>query len=197
MWLRAERLSETAIAFARAGRASDETAIAFARAGSAPTETDIAFAGEKWAFWVRFLVAEVMVVSMVAVWGRALVMAVSCWPASAVAVVSLVSTSPPHSCLCAKKFALLGPARTRARKSSPSARKMAHNRRFMACWASFFAKTPLEGSRRAKFFAEQPRNRACWPSSVAPPLRHACCWAAFVSGRIGKRPAGNATDGWA
>ena len=151
MWLRAERLSETAIAFARAGRASDETAIAFARAGrasdetaiafaragSAPTETDIAFAGEKWAFWVRFLVAEVMVVSMVAVWGRALVMAVSCWPASAVAVVSLVSTSPPHSCLCAKKFALLGPARTRARKSSPSARKMAHNRRFMACWASF------------------------------------------------------------
>ena len=105
MWLRAERLSETAIAFARAGRASDETAIAFARAGSAPTETDIAFAGEKWAFWVRFLVAEVMVVSMVAVWGRALVMAVSCWPASAVAVVSLVSTSPPHSCLSAKKFA--------------------------------------------------------------------------------------------
>ena len=105
MWLRAERLSETAIAFARAGSAPTETDIAFARAGSAPTETDIAFAGEKWAFWVRFLVAEVMVVSMVAVWGRALVMAVSCWPASAVAVVSLVSTSPPHSCLCAKKFA--------------------------------------------------------------------------------------------
>ena len=197
MWLRAERLSETSVAFAGAGRASDETAIAFARTGSAPTETDIAFAGEKWVFLMRISVAEAMVVSMVAVWGRALVMAVSCWPTSAVAEVSLVSTSPRHSCLSAKKFTLLGPARTRGRKSSPSARKMAHNRRFMACRASFFAKTPLEGSRRANFFAEQPRNRACWASSVAPPLRHACCWAAFVSGRIGKRPAGNATDGWA
>ena len=28
-----------------------------------------------------------------------------------------------------------------ARNSSPSARKMAQNRRFVACWASFFAKT--------------------------------------------------------
>jgi len=113
---------ETGVAFARVGRASDETTIAFARAGRAPIETDIAFAGEKWAFWVRFSLAEVMVVSMVAVWGRALVMVVSRWPASAVAEVmavsrwsasvaaevSLVSTSPRHSCLCAKKFALLG-----------------------------------------------------------------------------------------
>ena len=40
------------------------------------------------------------------------------------------------------------------------------------------------------------RNRLCWPSSVAPPLRHTCCWATFVSGRIGKRPAGTPqTDG--
>ena len=86
-----------------------ETNVAFACAGRALTETVIAFAGEKWAFWVRFLVAEVMVVSMVAVWGRALVMVVSRWSASVVAEVSLVSTSPRHSCLCAKKFALLGP----------------------------------------------------------------------------------------
>ena len=85
-----------------------ETGVAFARAGSAPTETDIAFAGEKWAFWVCFSVAEVMVVSMVAVWGRALVMVVSRWSAAAVAEVSLVSTSPRHSSLCAKRFALLG-----------------------------------------------------------------------------------------
>ena len=55
-----------------------------------------------------FSVAEVMVVSMVAVLGRALVMVVSRWPASVAAEVSLVSTSPRHSCLCAKKFALLG-----------------------------------------------------------------------------------------
>ena len=43
-------------------------------------------------FFVRFSVAEVMVVSMVAVWGRALVMVVSRWSAAAVAEVSLVST---------------------------------------------------------------------------------------------------------
>jgi len=35
-----------------------------------------------------------------------LVMVVSCWSASVAAEVSLVSTSPRHSCLCAKKFAL-------------------------------------------------------------------------------------------
>ena len=89
----AARLSETAVAFAGAGRAS--------------TETGIAFAGVKWVFLVRFSVAEVMVVSMVAVWGRALVMAVSRWSAAVVAEESLVSTSSRHSCLCAKKFALL------------------------------------------------------------------------------------------
>ena len=38
----------------------------------------------------------------------ALVMLVSRWSASVVAEVSLVSTSSRHSCLCAKKFALLG-----------------------------------------------------------------------------------------
>ena len=57
---------------------------------------------------MRFSVAVVMAVSMVAVLGRAVVMVVSCWPVSVVAEVSLVSTSPRHSCLCAKKFALLG-----------------------------------------------------------------------------------------
>ena len=113
-----------------------ETAITFARAGRAPIETDIAFAGEKKLFFVHFSVAVVLLVSMVAVWGRAVAPAVSRWPASAVAEVmavsmvavwgralvptvsywsasvaaevSLVSTSPRHSCLCAKKFALLG-----------------------------------------------------------------------------------------
>ena len=98
------------------GNLSRETGVAFAHAGSAPIETDIAFAGEKWAFLALFSVAEVMVVSMIAVLGRALVMAVShwsaaavaevmvvsCWPTSAVAEVSLVSTSPRHSSLCAK-----------------------------------------------------------------------------------------------
>ncbi|MEZ7679151.1 hypothetical protein O3645_06795 [Pauljensenia sp. 27098_8_107] len=116
------------------GNLSRETTIAFARAGRASDETTIAFADEKWAYLARISVAlvlsvsmsvvqgralvmvvsrwsasavvEVMAVSMVAVWGRALVMVVSCWSASVAAEVSLVSTSPRHSCLCAKKFAL-------------------------------------------------------------------------------------------
>ena len=83
---------ETAIAFADAGRASTETVIAFAGAGRASIETVIAFAGEKWAFLVQFLGAEVMVVSMVAVQGRAVVM--------------VVSMPPSCRASCAKKFAL-------------------------------------------------------------------------------------------
>ena len=85
------RLSETDVAFARAGRVSDETVIAFA--------------GEKWAFFVRFSVAEASSVSAVAVEGRAVVMAVSRWPASAAAEVLLVSISPRGCVLCANKFA--------------------------------------------------------------------------------------------
>ena len=77
MWLRAERLSETGVAFACAG--------------SAPTETTIAFAGEKRLFLARISAAEVMAVSRVAVLGRALVMVVSHWSASVVAEVLSVS----------------------------------------------------------------------------------------------------------
>ena len=73
---------ETLVAFARVGRASTETAIAFARVGRASDETVIAFAGEKWVFFVRFSVAEVLSVSAVAVQGRAMVMVVSRWPES-------------------------------------------------------------------------------------------------------------------
>ena len=58
--------------------------------------------------WSASVVAVVLLVSMVAVLGRAVVMAVSRWSASVAAEVSLVSTSLCHSCLCAKKFALLG-----------------------------------------------------------------------------------------
>ena len=86
-----ERLSEAPVAFARVGRAS--------------TETGVAFAGEKWVCFVRFSVAEVLSVSAVAVQGRAVVMAVSCWPASAAAEVSLVSMSPRGDVLWANKFA--------------------------------------------------------------------------------------------
>ena len=77
---RAARLSETAIAFAGAGRAS--------------TETAVAFAGAKWVFLVQFSGAEVSSVSMVAIQGRAVVLS--------------VSTSPRYRASYAKKFALRG-----------------------------------------------------------------------------------------
>ena len=107
---------ETAVAFARSSVRGVETTIAFARAGRAPIETAVAFAVEKWVFLAWFSVAEVMVVSMVAVWGRAVVMAVSmvavqgravvmvvsCWPASVAAEVSLVAKSP-RAGSCARK----------------------------------------------------------------------------------------------
>ena len=71
-----------------------ETGVAFARSYVAGVETAITFAGEIRVFLVRFLVAVVMVVSTVAVQGRAVVTAVSCRPASVAAVVSLFAKSP-------------------------------------------------------------------------------------------------------
>ena len=50
--------------------------------------------------------AVVLSVSTVAVRGRALVTAVSCWPGSAVAEVSMVSKSLRRRVRCVKKFAL-------------------------------------------------------------------------------------------
>ena len=85
------RLSETDVAFARAGRVSDETVIAFA--------------GEKWVFLACFSVAEASPVSTLAIQGRAVVMAVSRWPAVAAAEVLLVAPSPRRRALCANKFA--------------------------------------------------------------------------------------------
>ena len=85
-----------------------ETAVAFAGAGRASTETGIAFAGENWVFLARFSLALVLPVSMGVVQGRALVVVVSRWPVSAVVEVSLVSPSPPQCVLCTKKFALRG-----------------------------------------------------------------------------------------
>ena len=85
-----------------------ETVIAFVRSYVRGVETVIAFAGENRAVLVRLLVAVVTVVSTVAVQGRAVVMGVSCWPASVAAEVSLVSKSPRGCVLCARKFALRG-----------------------------------------------------------------------------------------
>ena len=172
---------ETAVAFARSSVRGVETTIAFARVGSAPTETAIAFAGEKWAFWVRFSVAEVMVVSMVAVLGRAVVMAVSmvavqgravvmvvsCWPEPVAVEVSLVASSPRGCVLCAKKFALLDLMCVRARNSSPCSLITPQIRHFCACRASFFGETRLEERCWASFFAEMPLGARCWASYFA------------------------------
>ena len=54
--------------------------------------------------WPASVVAEVLSVSAVVVEGRAVVMVVSCGPASVVAVVSWVSKSLCHCVLSAKKF---------------------------------------------------------------------------------------------
>ena len=102
MWLRVARLVETGGTVACVSFRGVETGVAFAHAGRAPTETGVAFVGEKWVFFVCLSIAEVLSVSMVAVQGRAVVMAVSHPPASAAAEASLVSTSPRGCVLCAK-----------------------------------------------------------------------------------------------
>ena len=57
-----------------------ETGVAFARWYLCGIETAIAFAGEKWVFLACFSGAEVMPVSAVPCWGRAVVLLVSTSP---------------------------------------------------------------------------------------------------------------------
>ena len=90
----AARSPETGVAFARLYPSGIETGVAFAGAGRASIETVVAFAGEKWVFLVHFSGAEVMPVSRLPCWGRA--------------VVLVVSASLCCRASCAKKFALLG-----------------------------------------------------------------------------------------
>ena len=149
------RWFETIVAFARWYPCGIETAIAFARWYLCGIETAIAFADENWAFLVHFSGAEVMPVSAV--------------PCCGCAVVVLVSTSPCFCVLCAKYFALLGLMCARARKSSPSTRKMAQNGCFMARWASFFAEMRLKGAAWGEFF----RGSAVVGSRRASVLRRA------------------------
>ena len=101
-----------------------ETAIAFARLCPCGIETAIAFAGEIWAFAVQFSGAEVMPVSMVPSWGRA--------------VVLLVSMSPCLCVLCAKFFA------QRAQNTPHSA--------CLRVLGECFAEMPLEGGVPGELF---------------------------------------------
>ena len=120
------------------GRLS-ETVVAFTRLCLRGIETAIAFVGAKWVFLVQFSGAEVMPVSAVPCWRRA--------------VVSLVSMSPRCRASCATKFALRGSVIVHARKYSPCTLKTPQNRRFFACWANYFAEEPLEGLCWESFFA--------------------------------------------
>ncbi len=106
-----------------------ETPVAFACWHLCGSETGVAFVGAKWAFLVCFSAALVLLVSTVAIQGRAVVMAVSYWPASVAAEVSLVSKSPRHSVQCAKKFAqqglVVGVSVTKFAQRSKNSRKSA------------------------------------------------------------------------
>ena len=93
---------ETGVACACACLRGIETAVAFARSYVPGVETGVAFAGENRLVLACFSVAVVLSASTVAVQGRALVTAVSCWPASAVAEASLVSKSLRRRVWCAR-----------------------------------------------------------------------------------------------
>ena len=96
---------ETGVAFAYECLRGVENAVAFARSYVPGVETGVAFAGENRLVLACFSVAVVLSVSTVAVQGRAVVTAVSCWPASVAAVVSLVAKSPRRRVWRVKKFA--------------------------------------------------------------------------------------------
>ena len=142
------RLSETIVAFACLFPCGIETAIAFADAGRASIETTIAFAGEKWVFLVHFSGAEVMPVSEVPCWGRA--------------VVLLVSTSPRcrasvKSWGCAQVVdGLFVWLRCRWAAVGPGGSRRPIGGRREACWAW----PGFETTRRAKLVARTASGRA-------------------------------------
>ena len=83
----------------------------------------------------------------------AVVTAVSCWPASVAAEVSLVSQSARGRVLCAKEFALLGlMVGVSAKKLSLRAQKGPQSA-FYGVLGDFFATMPLEGLRWANVVA--------------------------------------------
>ena len=104
---------------------SRETVIAFAGVCFASGETDDTIASQIHLFSAQFWRAKASWVS----WRRT----------EAPAMVLTVSSCGAVSSMGATKFAQRRLWLAIARKYSPSAGKMAQIRRFMACWASFFA----------------------------------------------------------
>ena len=185
-----------------------ETVIAFAGAGRASTETVVAFAGEKWVFLVQFSGAEVMVVSMVAVQGRAVVlsvstvavqgcavaMGVSCWPTSVAAEASLVSKLPCRSILCAKKFALLGPGRSRpkAQTKRPPTRHAGAGGMAKAAWSPSAARNvwKVRSHKQCKqhYGRKRCKRRALTSSRASLGTRWSRAARSRRAGRGGSRP---------
>ena len=129
------------------GRLS-ETVVAFARLYPCGIETAIAFAGEKWAFLVQFSGAEVMVVSMVAVQGHAVVLSVSQLPRGCV--------------LCAKKFALRGLMVDVSAKKFALHAQNTPKSAFLRLLGEFFRGNAAGGVVLGEFFrANRPCARSC------------------------------------
>ena len=117
-------------------------------------------------FFVRFSVAEVLLVSTVAVEGCAVVMAVSRWPASVVAEVSLVSKPPCRCVLCAKFFALWC---CRHRVGAKKFAQCAHNipiSAFLGVLGEFFRGSAAGGAVLGEHFRARRRH------SVSTAHRH-------------------------
>ena len=161
---------ETAIAFADAGRASIETVIAFADAGRASIETTIAFAGEKWVFLAHFSGAEVMPVSRLPCWGRAVVLLVSTSPRCRASCVKKVRPAPSDVGVSAKKFA------PRAHNGS--------NLAFSGMLGEFFRGNAAGGAVLGEFF---PRQSALRPGLVGDLAHEAGCGGGFAALEAGWR----------
>ena len=151
-----------------------ETVVAFAGAGRASIETVIAFAGEKWVFLVHFSGAEVMPVSRLPCWGRAVVLLVSTSPRCCALCREKVRPAWPDVCVSTKKFALhaqntpksaflrlLGELfRGRATGGAALGEFFRGNAAGGAVWGEFFRGPAVVGSRRASLLRRVPGSRA-------------------------------------
>ena len=139
---------------ARQAARSSETAIAFAGAGPASTETVVAFVGANGRFGAFFGCSGVAGFNGRCL-GRAVVPAVSCWPAPVAAEVLLVSTAPRCRASCAKKFALLGLMVGEREKVRPAHEKWPQIGVFWRAGRVFSRKCRWRGVL-GEFFAEMP-----------------------------------------
>ena len=176
------------------GNLSRETAIAFARSYVPGVETAIAFAGGNWVFLLCFSVAVVLSVSTVAVQGCAVAMGVSCWPASVAAEASLVSKLPCRSILCAKKFALLGPGRSRpkAQTKRPPTRHAGAGGMAKAAWSPSAARNvwKVRSHKQCKrhYSRKRCKRRALTSSRASLGTRWSRAAGSRRAGRGGSRP---------